>query len=248
MKKAYLLLLSVLLYAANAFPQTDVTDIYLTNPGFDDSSSWQSENMPPLQEANSAEIAGWKLTASAPWSSSAAFGYGTTGQVNGANAPTAGPSGNSSGGALGISTGWGGKICYEQQVSLPAGKYRISYSAYNNYQSATQSFNFIGFVSDAGVEHYGIINNFLYQTWMEDEIYLHLSEPTKGKICVGLGAVSDGSGNNAKVFIDHVKIEAYNAAESMMPGTIRFGMIEVNKEPGPRTIRSALRMASHAGS
>ncbi len=219
MKKAYLLLLSVLLYAANAFPQTDVTDIYLTNPGFDDSSSWQSENMPPLQEANSAEIAGWKLTASAPWSSSAAFGYGTTGQVNGANAPTAGPSGNSSGGALGISTGWGGKICYEQQVSLPAGKYRISYSAYNNYQSATQSFNFIGFVSDAGEEHYGIINNFLYQTWMEDEIYLHLSEPTKGKICVGLGAISDGSGNNAKVFIDHVKIEAYNAAESMMPGT-----------------------------
>ncbi len=219
MKKTYLLLLSVLLYAVNAFPQTDVTDIYLTNPGFDDSSSWQSENMPSLQEANSAEIAGWKLTASAPWSSSAAFGYGTTGQVNGANAPTAGPSGNSSGGALGISTGWGGKICYEQQVSLPAGKYRISYSAYNNYQSATQSFNFIGFVNDAGEEHYGIINNFLYQTWMEDEIYLHLSEPTKGKICVGLGAVSDGSGNNAKVFIDHIKIEAYNAAVSMMPGT-----------------------------
>ena len=219
MKKTYFILWVLLLFAANAMAQTDVTSIYLTNAGFDDSSSWQSGNMPSTENPNSAEVTGWKLTTSAGWSSSAAFGYGTTGQANGAEVPANGPDGNNSGGALGISTGWGGKICYEQQVELPAGKYRISYTAYNNNPSATQSFNFIGFITDGGDEHYGIINNFLYQTWMEDEIYLHLSEPTKGKICVGLGAVSEGSGNNAKVFIDHVKIEAYNAAESLMPGT-----------------------------
>lgn len=218
MKKAFLLLTAILLFAANAFPQTDVTDIYLTNASFDDSSSWQTGNISSSQEPNSAEVAGWTLATSAPWSSSGTFGYGTTGQANGVNVPAAAPDGNTSGGALGISTGWGGKICYEQQVVLPAGKFRISYSAYNNNPSALQSFNLIGFVTNDGEEHNGIINNFLYQTWMEDEVILHLTEPTKGKIRVGLGAVSGGSGDNAKVFIDHVKIEAYNAAETLMPG------------------------------
>ena len=218
MKKTYLLWI-FLLITANVYPQTNVTDIYLTNAGFDDSSSWQSVNMESLNSPNSAEVTGWTLVSSAPWSSSATFGYGSTGMANGAPVPSAGPDGSTTGGALGISTGWGGEIRYEQQVTLPAGKYRISYSVYNNCQEATQSLNFIGFVTDAGEEHFGVINNFLYQTWMEDEIYLHLTEPTKGTICVGLGAISGGSGVNAKVFIDHIKIEAYNAAESMMPGT-----------------------------
>ena len=33
-----------------------------------------------------------------------------------------------------------------------------------------------------------------------------------------------------------------------MPGISRFGMMEVNSEPGPSTMRSASRMAWQAGS
>lgn len=202
-----------------ASAQTDVTDQYLTNAGFDDSSSWQSENITTAATANSKEIAGWTLASSAAWSSSAAFGFGGSGQINSADIPATGSDGTSTGGCLGISTGWGGICQYTQNVTFLPGKYRISYAAYNNLESKTQSYNFIGFVPDNGTATYGVINNFIYQTWMTDEIILELKETTSGKISVGLGAVSEGSGNNAKVLIDYVKIEAWNAVETMMPGS-----------------------------
>lgn len=214
--KHILALGAFVLLAANAFSQTDVTDLYLTNAGFDDNSSWQTVNMAAGSTPNSAEVAGWKLVESAAWSSSATFGYGSAGQANGVSTPATGPDGSASGGALGISTGWGGRICYEQPIALPAGKYRITYAAYNNF-TATQSMNIIGFVTESDESHYGIVNHFPYQTWKKDTIILHLTEPTKGKIRVGLGAVSEGSDKNAKVYIDHIKIEAYNAAEALMP-------------------------------
>lgn len=210
-------LLCVAFFVPSAWAQTDVTDLYLTNAGFDDSSSWQSDNIAASGEANSKSLGGWTLVKSAPWSSSGALGFGTSGQINGASIPNMSYNG-STGGALGISTGWGGICQYTQQVTLPPGKYRISYAAYNCLSGKTQSFNYIGFIPDSGEAQYGTINNFLYATWMTDEIIVELTEQTSGKISVGLGAVTEGSGNNAKVLIDYVKIEAYNAAETMMPG------------------------------
>ena len=218
MKQKLLILWAFLLTSLGAMSQTDVTDLYLTNAGFDDSSSWQSGNIAAGGSANPVNVAGWTQASSAAWSSSGAIGFGTSGQINGVTVPSTGYNG-STGGALGISTGWGGVCQYTQDVTLPAGKYRISYAIYNGLDGKYQSYNYIGFIPNSGTAKYGVINNFIYGEWMTEDIIVELTEETSGKISVGLGAVSGGSGDNAKVFIDYVKIEAWNAAEAMMPGS-----------------------------
>lgn len=218
--QALVLMLTILLtgLATDVSAQTDVTNQYLTNAGFDDQSSWQTDNVAATGNSNSKDVAGWTLEKDAAWSSSAAFGFGTAGQINGLAVPATGADGTATGGCLGISTGWGGVCQYSQEVTFQPGKYRISYAACNVLEGKTQSYNFIGFIPNNGTATYGVINNFLYGQWMEDEIIVELKEATSGKISVGLGAVSEGSNNNAKVAIDYVKIEAWNAAEAMMPG------------------------------
>ncbi|MBR4757603.1 MAG: hypothetical protein IK084_02220 [Bacteroidaceae bacterium] len=213
MKKQILILWAMLLISLGAVAQTDVTSQYLTNADFDDSSSWQTGNITTGQNANSLNVEGWTLASSAAWSSSAAFGFGTSGQINGVTIPSTDSNGNTGGGALGISTGWGGVCQYTQDVTFTAGKYRISYAAYNGLSGKTQSNNYIGFIPNSGTAIYGAITNFTYGEWVTGEVVILLTQPTSGKVSVGLGAVSGGSGDNAKVFIDYVKIEAYNPTE-----------------------------------
>ena len=46
----------------------------------------------------------------------------------------------------------------------------------------------------------------------------------------------------------NTRVALVAASASRIPGTNTLGMIEVNSEPGPRTTRSALRIASTASS
>lgn len=197
-----------------ASAQTDVTDQYLTNAGFD--AGWTTSD---IDAGTVGNVEGWSGTSSGDkWYYGGAIGYASGVKVNSATL-SAGPDGSTSGGALALSAGWGCTVRYTQPVTFAPGRYRISYKAYNANADATQAFNFIGFVEDGGTTHYGVINNFIPNTWMEESVTVELKESASGVISVGIGAVSEGSGKNAKLFVDYVKIEAYNAAETMMPGT-----------------------------
>lgn len=184
--------------------QTDVTSTYLTNAGFDDESSWLSGNVAAGDYTNSKDVTGWVCNGGATWSSSAAFGYGTSAQINGSTIPTTNPSGAAEGGALGISVGWSGECTYTQAVTLPAGIYTLTYKAYNA-NTATQANNRIGFTSSSA-SFYGKLTQFTTNTWVQEEITFMLKSETAGNISVGISAISGGSGENAKLFIDGITI------------------------------------------
>ena len=193
--------------------QTDVTSMYLTNADF--SSGWSATD---IGSSTVNDVTGWSHASSGDtWYYGGAISYAGGVKVNSVTV-SSNPDGGTTGGALGLSIGWGCTVRYTQAVTFPAGKYRISYKAYNANPDARQVYNYIGFVESNNTEHYGSINNFIPSTWMEDEIIVNLTSATSGNISIGIGAVSGGSGANAKLFIDYIKIEAYNPAVSNMVG------------------------------
>lgn len=213
MKNRIFFFLGLLLASLGIMAQTDVTNQYLTNADF--STGWTTSD---IGAGTISNVEGWSGSSSGEtWYYGGAIGYASGVKVN-SSTVNSNPDGTTSGGALGLSVGWGCTIRYTQGVTLAPGRYRISYKAYNANADATQAHNFIGFVEEGGITHYGVINNFIPNTWMEESITVELMEKTSGNISVGFGAVSGGSGANAKLFVDNVKIEAYNAAEAMMPG------------------------------
>jgi len=127
----------------------DVSTTYVTNPGFDESSSWQTTSV-TNGTANHKPVTGWTTTCTDANGSSAAFSIGSGLQLNGRTVPGKNTEGVVAGGALGISQGWGVASFYTQKVTLPAGTYRIGYTVYNvantgafinlcGYQAGTQS-------------------------------------------------------------------------------------------------------------
>ena len=183
--------------------QTDVTNTYLTNAGFDDNSSWITGN---VAQATTKAAKGWTATSSGDtWWYGGAVNYGSSCTVNSVTPPAKNPEGNADGGALGLSAGWGCTVTYKQEVTLPAGVYTLSYKAYNANTGATQANNYIGFTSSS-VTVYGKTTNFTANTWVEESVTFMLSSQTTGNISVGMGAISGGSGSNAKLFVDGVKL------------------------------------------
>ena len=214
MKNKIFLFLGLLLTSLGTMAQTDVTNQYLTNADF--STGWTTTNIGSNTVSN---VEGWTGTSTGTdWFYGGALSYAGGVTINNASLGT-NPDGGTTGGALALSAGWGCTIRYTQAVTLTPGRYRISYKAYNANQDARQVYNYIGFFEEGGIEHYGKINNFIPGTWMEESITVELTNTTLGNISVGIGAVDGGSGANAKLFVDYIKIEAYNASETLMPGT-----------------------------
>lgn len=183
--------------------QTDVTSTYLTNAGFDDESGWITGN---IQQATAHAATNWVATSSGDtWWYGGAVGYGSSWTINSVTAPATNPEGAVEGGALGLSAGWGCIMKYTQEVTLPAGVYTLSYKAYNANTAATQANNYIGFISSS-VTAYGKTTSFTANTWVEESVSFALTTETQGNISVGIGAISGGSGANAKLFVDGVTL------------------------------------------
>lgn len=183
--------------------QTDVTSTYLTNAGFDDKSGWITGN---IQQATAHAATNWVATSSGDtWWYGGAVGYGSLLTINSVTAPATNPEGAVEGGALGLSAGWGCIMKYTQEVTLPAGVYTLSYKAYNANTAATQANNYIGFISSS-VTAYGKTTSFTANTWVEESVSFALTTETQGNISVGIGAISGGSGANAKLFVDGVTL------------------------------------------
>lgn len=190
------------IFAVNAFAQTDVTSQYLQNAGFDDQSSWVAEGNVDKQ---AIEVAGWTAISGGEWCYGAAFAYGSQATVNNAAVPATNADGVAEGGVLGLSVGWGLAIQYTQDVVFPAGVYTLTYKAINVNADATQASNLIGFKSEKA-SYYGKNTNFAVNTWVEESVTFVLKEETEGAISVGIGAISGGSGANAKLFIDDITL------------------------------------------
>lgn len=210
-KKLLFTLLGAGFISAQALAQTDVTDTYLKNAGFDTESDWQTGNVATSKSTNAIAVSEWTSNGGASWSSSAAFGIGGTGQINGAAVPSTNSDGGTTGGVLGLSVGWSGASSYTQTVTLPKGSYVLSYAAYNAH-TATQAKNLIGAVV-GGTTYYGSIDQFPNGKWVKDNVYFDVTEESASvTISVGIQAASGGSKDNAKLFVDYVKLATIDDA------------------------------------
>lgn len=212
MKKIYKKLCAVafaLMGATSLSAQTDVTSTYLTNAGFDDESGWVTSN---VKEKTISTVPNWVgASTGTDWFYGGAIDYSKSFTVNSVK-PATNPDGATEGGALGLSAGWGCTVKYTQAVTLPAGVYTLTYKAYNANTAATQANNYIGFTCSAG-NYYGTISNFTANTWVEESINFVLTSETSGNISVGMGAISGGSGANAKLFVDGVTLSYTNFSD-----------------------------------
>ncbi len=204
---------------STASAQTDVTSQYLTNAGFDNSDNYVTGTVATVAGSNGGNyqtVTGWtndEITNSGSWYAGGVFQINSGYAVGGDDyvAPTADADGETTGGMLGLAGAWGASVGYYQNVTLPAGLYRISYKVYNAGSNLINNYtNTIGFVEDGGTTHYADME--LYSNeWAEGVIYLDLSASTSGKIHVGYSNdVSTGSNATPKIFVDYIKIEAYN--------------------------------------
>ncbi|MCR5132198.1 MAG: hypothetical protein K6C10_12155 [Prevotella sp.] len=207
--------------------QTDVTSQYLKNANFDNSSDFVSSIV--YTYANDAtnnggvsscqSVTGWTPDATGDTKAGGAFGYGSDYGLSGTAypVPATNDKGSSEGGALGLAACWSGTVGYSQEITLPAGIYRVSYKVYNAGQNIIANYdNRCGFISDGGETYYDDIE-FYNGEWTEGMVYLNLTAETTGKIHLGYDCGNVGSGNSPKLFVDYVKIEVYdNPPEHML--------------------------------
>ena len=206
--------------------------VSITNASFDVDADFQTTNLKTQNTPNSLPVTGWTSNGGAVWSVSGVIGYGTSGQLNDASAPATDKDGDVTGGTLGISVGWGGVVTYWQEVTLPAGEYTLTVDAFNGNGLATQGNSQLGFIAD-GVSILSTRTSFPYNTWITDEVSFTLDAKTTGRIQVGLGAVSGGSGNNAKVFFDHVILTRVSGQDEPPEPEYANKVIVSSAEGGP---------------
>lgn len=211
------LLLFAVMYTAKIYAQTDVTDTYLTNASFDTSPNILVSATGNLGTdntgTNTKAVTGWTVTG-ADWRAASTFEYGTATTLNGQPVPALASDGTTTGsghGVLGISVAWAGNIYYKQSVTLPAGTYKFTYKFYNSYSSSTGGSSKAGWVPNSGTSSLSTKTSFPYGVWTSDEITFALTEETAGTIQLGVVSSGSGSGGNARVFIDDLKLE-YTAA------------------------------------
>ncbi len=211
MKKRYLLLVvCVFPFALYGQVATDVTELYLANPGFDSNFNYGTTTSGNVKGDVINVVSGWNKDTNATYTVAGTFAYGSGATFNGSSAiPVSGYKG-SAGGALALSTGWGSSLNYSQTVTLPGGRYALV-SAYYNAGSVKAGFSMVGWIPDGGGQAaVSTVNAFPLNTWVVDTIPFVVPEKTGGKIQAGFTSVSGvGSGSSAKVLIDFVKIIYY---------------------------------------
>ncbi len=187
----------------------DVTASYITNAGFDN-SGFLSTNL-STGASNHLSVNGWTTANTSTLGCSAAVAYGSAYTINGTNGPAANKEGKTNGGALGMSQGWTTQSVYTQNVTLPAGNYRMSYDVYN-------AKNDINFTNNTGViidnkSYYGSINKVAVGGWKNEMIWFTLTETKTVTLSVGFVAEGTTSTNNAFLFFDNIKLAKDKASD-----------------------------------
>ncbi len=181
----------------------------LANASFDEADAATEDLGTNGSAANTKDVSEW-TSKGGVWTAGAAFAYGDAVKLNGADIPAADET--HKGNALGVSVGWGSEVVFSQTIKLPAGNYTISADAYNA-GSAAQGASKLGFVAANGTSYISEKNSYAIGEWETDKVTFKLTEATVGQIQIGLGAISGGSGSNAKVFFDNIVITTKTDAE-----------------------------------
>ncbi len=215
--------------------QTDVTNLYIVNPGFDSGITYNASSTGNLGSANGGtnirDVEGWPVKVYGDNSAAAIFSFGSQMNLNvltdnvGCLAPAIDQNGNSTGGVLGISSAWSASNYYAQTVTLPAGKYRVAYATYNSGPNATNNRSLVGWYPVSGSTVTSNKTYFALDTWETDSLTFTLATETVGEIRVGLGCNGVGSGSTGRVFFDYIKLY-YLDTSSIVPGDEPVDMTE----------------------
>ena len=199
-----------MLVTPNGDTYEDVTAAYVTNGGFDNSANYLQTNL-STGASNHLAINGWTTSNTSTLGCSAAVAYGSPYTINGTAVPSVNKDGNVSGGALGMSQGWTTQSVYTQNVTLPAGNYRMSYDVYNAKNDVNFTNN-TGVVID-GVGYYGKINRVSVGQWDNEMIWFTLTESKQVTLSVGFVALGTTSQSNAFLFFDNIKLAKDNGSQ-----------------------------------
>lgn len=120
--------------------------------------------------------------------------------------PTEMSDGKKEGNLLGFLTCWGLTTQYTQDVTIPAGKYTLAISYYNQGGKNAVDKNLMGFIADDGTEYLSDVTSFKVGSWEKMTITFDLEESTSGKFSVGYTAANTGSGNMPHFFIDGISL------------------------------------------
>lgn len=206
MKINYFFTLALSTLSSLAWADTDISDLYLQNAGFDDESHFDyriSDQGNVAQEILS--IYGWTKDFSVDYTVCGIYELGTAKTFNTyGKVPSAGYQ-NSKGGCLALSTGWDQAMKFYQTVTLPAGNYKLQ-TAYYNGSNSNDGYSLLGWIPDNGDAKVSSMSSFPSNQWKVDEVTFSLNKETTGRIQIGFKAVANGSANSAKIVSDFVKL------------------------------------------
>ena len=151
-----------------------------------------------------SELENWTAVSEGQYAYSGVEAYGSETPVNSALAPATDIAGGM-GSALGISAAWGNKMSYTQDVTLPAGKYILSYEAYNSNPTANVATNLTG-VTVGETSFNSALTSYEGSKWTTEAIAFELTEESTVTVTVGYTSNNIGSGSTAKLWYDNVNI------------------------------------------
>ncbi len=208
-------------HTLSMWAQEDVTNTYLTNADFEESTALTTnvrgygKDMTEGEVYSLQPVDGWtinilKSASDKGFENSAmgggVFSYGSDNQMKGNNvtAPSTNPEGGETGNCLGFFVIWSNDAYYSQEVTLPAGSYELSIDIYN--QSGTSvSYSRTGFFPEEG-ESFRIKPNPTVGKWNKGTVSFILDKETKGVISLGYQAANVGSDKSPHIYIDNVKL------------------------------------------
>ena len=209
-------------YASVEFASGENITFLLENASFESSDALPANVTTAISDITTAinyasmqPVEGWTINSTESNIASGVFAYGGTVGINGyapsdVSAPVVGHEN-----AVGMIAGWGAKVQYKQNVTLPAGRYSVTVPVYNKGGATAFTKNLIGFIENGGTEHLATTTAYTVGSWTTTKIDFDLNAETAGYMSVGYTSKSgEGSGNMPRLYIDGFTITFTDAANA----------------------------------
>ena len=215
----------------NSWADTDVTELFLENWGFDTELNYGVEATGNVVK-EIKQVPGWTQDHDVDYTIVGTYAFGTKKTFNGSGRiPATGYDGSA--GCLALSTGWGVSLLYSQEVTLPNGSYYLSAAWYNG-SDKTAGKSQLAWIPASGTGATSKVSSFPLNKWTTEKVTFTLTSQTSGKVQLGLQAVDGGSANTAKVVLDYVKIFMTDDAQALtlVHNYLGKALTEANKVAG----------------
>ena len=205
--------------AGSASAQTDVTETYIKNPGFESATAvtgnvrTYDKDVKDGESSGLQEVTDWTIMNNGDTKAGGAFAYGSSYFIGG-DSYTAPATAQTGGGnnALGILAVWNGSAQYTQSATLPAGTYVLKADVYNSTGGTTKASKCLfGFIADDGSENLASAESYTVNTWSTITATFTLQKTTSGNISIGYTATNAGNGSQQHLFFDNLTL-TYTAA------------------------------------